>query len=63
MPTKVLKVDMAVLPLEIMLDMVVRSYANRMHRIKETNLIIERLSEDWRQEDHMTNPPHYHQEN
>ncbi|KNZ77255.1 hypothetical protein J132_05965 [Termitomyces sp. J132] len=41
MPTKMLEVDMAVPLLGIMLDMVVGSYANRLHKIKETNPIIE----------------------
>ncbi|KNZ82139.1 RNA-directed DNA polymerase from mobile element jockey [Termitomyces sp. J132] len=56
-PTKALEVDMAIPPLEIVMDTVVGGYTNRLLRLKESNPIIGRLKDDWRQTGQAANTP------
>ncbi|KAG5722051.1 hypothetical protein E4T56_gene6338 [Termitomyces sp. T112] len=56
-PTNALEIDMAIPPITITLDVILEGYANRMHKLKTTNPIVERLTEEWRKGNKATYPP------
>lgn len=56
-PIKALEVDMSLPPIDITMSMTLGGYANRLHKLKTTNPVLERLPEEWRQGKPATNPP------
>ena len=56
-PIKALEVDMAIPPIEITLNMTLEGYAHRLHKLKRSNPVIERLPREWKQEEPSKNPP------
>ncbi|KAG5330261.1 hypothetical protein C0989_009056 [Termitomyces sp. Mn162] len=56
-PTHALEIDMAVPPIELTMEMTAEGYANRLHRLRHTNPVIDRLPDEWRHSSQTGNPP------
>ncbi|KAF5378148.1 hypothetical protein D9615_007630 [Tricholomella constricta] len=56
-PIKALEVDLAIPPIDLTLDLVNARYADRLHKISDTNPVIQRLPEIWRNGNPPSNPP------
>ncbi|KNZ71273.1 hypothetical protein J132_00086 [Termitomyces sp. J132] len=56
-PTHALEIDIAVPPIELTMEMTAEGYANRLHRLRHTNPVIDHLPDEWQHGSQMGNPP------